>query len=90
MMLFPISAAIIGVSAAVDVPLQHANAVSIDDDDGTTSSCRHHVSDTSKKCSKNDTLDSSFSLKLLPPNFSTNVNICCPEFGEPLTSIWLI
>ena len=54
MMLFPISAAIIGVSAAVDVPLQHANAVSIDDDDGTTSSCRHHVSDTSKKCSKND------------------------------------
>jgi hypothetical protein len=55
MMLFPISAAIIGVSSAVDVPLQHANAVSIDDDDGTTSSCRHHISDTSEKCSKNDT-----------------------------------
>jgi hypothetical protein len=55
MMLFTISAAIIGVSAA-DVPLQHANAVS-NDDDGTTSSCRqnHHPSNTSKKCSKNDT-----------------------------------
>jgi hypothetical protein len=57
MMLFPIPAAIIGVSSAADVPLQRANAVSNDDDDGTTSSCRqnHHPSDTSKKCSKNDT-----------------------------------
>jgi hypothetical protein len=41
MMLFPISAAIIGVSAA-DVPLQHANAVS-NDGDGTTSSCRQII-----------------------------------------------
>jgi hypothetical protein len=56
MMLFTISAAIIGVSSAADVPLQHANAASNDDDD-TTSFCRqnHHSSDISKKCSKNDT-----------------------------------
>jgi hypothetical protein len=52
-MLFVISAVIIGVSAAA-VPLQHANAVS---NDGMNGSCRHnhHPSDTSKKCSKNDT-----------------------------------
>jgi hypothetical protein len=56
MMLFTISAAIIGVYAAADVPLQSTNAVSNDDDGSTTSSCRynHHPSDTSKKCSKND------------------------------------
>ena len=50
MMLFTISAAIIGVSAAV--AMQDANAASNDD-----SSCRrnHHPSDTAKKCSKNDT-----------------------------------
>ena len=55
-MLLAILAAMIGVSAAV-VSLQHANAVSNDDGGGTTSSCRqnHHTSDTSKKCSKNDT-----------------------------------
>jgi hypothetical protein len=50
MMLFTISAAIIGVSAAV--AMQDANAASNDD-----SSCRrnHHPSDTAKKCSKKDT-----------------------------------
>jgi hypothetical protein len=57
LMLFTISAVIIGVSAAA-IPLQRANAVSNDDDGGgTTSSCRqyHHPSNNSKKCSKNDT-----------------------------------
>jgi hypothetical protein len=47
--LLAISAAIIGLSAAVT--LQQANAVSNDD---KTSSCRHRISDTSK-CSKDDT-----------------------------------
>jgi hypothetical protein len=51
--LLAISAAMIGLSAVT--PLQHANAVS--NDDGMNGSCRqnHHPSDTSKKCSKNDT-----------------------------------
>jgi hypothetical protein len=54
MMLFTISAVIIGVSAA-DVPLQHTNAVS-NDHNGMNGSCRqNHPSNTSKKCSKNDT-----------------------------------
>jgi hypothetical protein len=51
MMLFVISAAIIGVSALI--PLEDAHAVS--NDDRMTSSCRHHTYDISKKCSKNDT-----------------------------------
>jgi hypothetical protein len=53
MMLFIISAAtIIEVSSAALVSLQHANALSNDD---KTSSCGHHLSDISKKCSKKDT-----------------------------------
>jgi len=46
MMLFVISALIIGVPTAT-ITLQNANAAS--------NSCSHHTSDTSKKCSKNDT-----------------------------------
>jgi len=50
MILFVISAAIIGVSTAM-ITLQYANAASNDN-----SSCgQRHSSDDSKKCSKNDT-----------------------------------
>jgi hypothetical protein len=51
MMLFTILAVIIGASVAV--PIQHANGAS--NDDSMTSYCKNHPSDTSKKCSKNDT-----------------------------------
>jgi hypothetical protein len=52
--LLAISAAtMIGLSGAV-ILLQYANAVNNDEDD-KSSSCRHNVSDASKKCSKKDT-----------------------------------
>jgi len=49
LILFVISTVIIGISAAIT--LQDAKAASDDE----RNSCRQHISDTSKKCSKNDT-----------------------------------
>jgi hypothetical protein len=49
-MLLAISAAMIGMSSAAVVSLQHANAIS---NDGKTAPCRHHVSEVSKCSQKN-------------------------------------
>ena len=51
-MLFVILTVMIGVSTAT-VPMQSANAAS--SNDGSNSCSQHDTSDTSKRCSKNDT-----------------------------------